>query len=43
LNSIAGFNNPFPWFAIPSCTIDESGVKFAYGKSIQNIVEDFVI
>jgi hypothetical protein len=41
LNSIAGLNNPFPWFAIPSCTIDESGVKFAYGKSIQNIVEDF--
>jgi hypothetical protein len=41
LNSIVGFNNPFPWFAIPSCTIDDSGVKFAYGKSIQNIVEDF--
>ena len=41
LNSIADFNNPFIWFGIPSCTIDKSGVKFAYGKSIQNIVEDF--
>ena len=41
LNSIAGFNNPFPWFAIPSCTIDKSGVKFAYGNAIQEVVEDF--
>ena len=41
LNSIAGFNNPFPWFAIPSCTIDKSGIKFAYGNAIQKVVEDF--
>jgi hypothetical protein len=41
LNSIAGFNNPFPWFAIPSCTIDKSDVKFAYGNAIQEVVEDF--
>ena len=40
LNSIAGFNNPFPWFAIQSCTIDKSGIKFAYGNAIQ-VVEDF--
>jgi hypothetical protein len=41
LNSIAGFNNPFPWFAIPSCTIDTSGIKFAYGNAIQKVAEDF--
>jgi hypothetical protein len=41
LNSIKHLKNPLPWSAIPSCTIDESGVKFAYGRDIQNIVEDF--
>ena len=42
LNSIAaGFKNPFPWFAIPSCTIDETNVKSAYGHAIQNVVEEF--
>lgn len=41
LNSIGHLNNPLPWSAIESCTIDESGVKFAYGEDIQNIVEDF--
>ena len=31
----------FPWSGFRSCTIDESGVKFAYGEAIQNMVEDF--
>jgi hypothetical protein len=41
LNSINGFNNPFPWYAIISCTADTSEVKFAYGKAIEKEVEQF--
>ena len=41
MNSIDHLNNPLPWSGIQSCTIDESGVKFAYGEDIQNMVEDF--
>jgi hypothetical protein len=41
LTSIDGLNNPFPWILNPSCTIDKSGVKFPYGKSIQKVVEEF--
>ena len=41
LNSIDSFNNPAPLFAIISCTVDTSGVKFAYGKAIEKEVEEF--
>ena len=41
LNSIDSFNNPTPWYAIMSWTVDTSGVKVAYGQAIEKGVEEF--
>ena len=38
---LASLKNPLPWSALPSCPVDETNVKSAYGEAIQNVVEDF--
>ncbi|MDQ4016174.1 MAG: alpha/beta hydrolase [Thermoproteota archaeon] len=41
LSPIASVSNPNPWWGVPQCTTDTSGLRFAYGQDIQQRVVNF--